>query len=181
MRPVSPWSRPSHKIAAALSAGVAMLAAVLIYEADSWGLVPPGSRANPMLITLVRLGIGLAACLLVGGVAGWIMAGRSAQRRAGLNLEVLACRQLTIIRERVYDYMRRYGGWPPTLAHVGFTERMLINPWGQPYQYVVHGDRFTILTEMPDRLYDYFALEGRWLGGPGANLLTFDQTEAGWY
>ncbi len=181
MRPQPPWSHPSNLIVISLGLVVASVATLLIIEAKTWGLVPYGSEENPVLTTLTRVLIGFVACLVLGALAGWNLAGRAARRRASRNLEILACKQLAIIRERVYDYMRRCGKWPPTLEHAGFSERMLVNPWGRPYQYVVHGDQFTIFTDLPDRLYDYFTLERRWLTGPGTNLLTYDQSISGWY
>jgi hypothetical protein len=168
-------------VIASLALLVAVVATVLIVEAENWGLAPSGYEHNPSLTTLTRVLIGFLACLILGGMAGWLLAGRASRRRASRNLEMLACKQLAIIRERVNDYMRRCGKWPPSLSHVGLSERMLVNPWGRPYQYVVHGDQFTIFTELPDRLYDFLALERRWLTGPGANLLTYDQSVEGWF
>lgn len=171
----------SMLVTAGLALLVTAVATVLIIETENWGLAPSGFEHNPSLTALTRVLIGFLACLILGGMGGWLLAGRASRRRASRNLEMLACKQLAIIRERVHDYMRRCGKWPPSLAHVGLSERMLVNPWGHPYQYVVHGDQFTIFTEMPDRLYEFLTLERRWLTGPGANLLTYDQSAEAWF
>jgi hypothetical protein len=156
-------------------------AAWLVMNAENWGLVPAAAQHLPWLPLFTKVGLSVAAGLVPLSILAWSWAGRRAERRASLNLEALAIKQVAIIRERVYSYMRRYGSWPPTLAHVGLSDTLLVNPWGQPYRYVVHGDRFTILTDMPGRIYDYLALEHRWLGGPGCNLLTCADTQSQWH
>ncbi len=167
-------------------AGLAALAVgggtvLLIVKAEDWGLVPEAARYLPWLSTFVKAGLAVVGGLVLTLLAGGLWWSRRARRKASLSLEALAMKQVAIIRERVYVYMRRYGCWPPTLAHVGLSEALLINPWGYPYRYVVHGDQFTIVTDMPQRLYDYLALESRWLGGPGRNLLTCGREHPQWH
>ena len=169
----TPWSRRPALGLLTLGLALVGLATALVARAEAWGLVPAGMRGNPQGTFLFQVILGLGASMALGLLFAWQYSNRRSDRWASRHCEELAARQLTTIREVVLGYAQRRGRLPDTLEQAGLGERYLVNPWGRPYLYTVHDDRFTIITEMPVRLSDYFALEGKWLEGPGENALTW--------
>lgn len=164
-----PWRR--RKPLAAVLGGVGAISAgsALAGPALSWGLGPGAA------VLMWQLGIFLTGISLLGLVVAVRYSGSLALKRVCLQREALALRQITIIRELVQDFSNRHGRLPDTLQEAGLSQTFLVNPWGQPYVYVVEGGEFSIVTQMPAYLYDYFGLEEAWLDGPGRNLLSWDQ------
>ncbi|MCA1988445.1 MAG: hypothetical protein LDL07_04750 [Desulfarculus sp.] len=164
-----PWRR--RRPLAAVLGGVGAISAgsALAGPAITWGLGPGAA------VLMWQIGIFLTGISLLGLVLAVRYSGNLALKRIGLQREALALRQITIIRELVQDFANRHGRLPESLQEAGLTPTFLVNPWGQPYVYVVEGGEFSIVTQMPAYLYDYFSLEEAWLDGPGRNLLSWDQ------
>ena len=164
-----PWRRQRPMAAVLGGVGAISAGSALAGPALSWGLGPGAA------VLMWQLGIFLAGISLLGVVVVLRYSGSLGLKRIGLQREALALRQITIIRELVQAFAERHGRLPEDLQEAGLTQTFLTNPWGQPYIYVVEGGEFSIVTQMPAYLYDYFSLERAWLDGPGRNLLSWDQ------
>jgi general secretion pathway protein G len=106
-------------------------------------------HAAPRGLTLMEIMIVLVILGMIASVVAWNMmkAKDEADRRvAALNIQGL--------RQAVLSYRLRTNEFPEALAELEDREieHTRVDPWGQPWIYVVTKDKFTIRSAGPDRI-----------------------------